>query len=111
IRRISGSSEIQILKTIEFATGKATILAKSFPLLDEVVRLVKVNPDIAHLDIEGHTDNKGSDELNEKLSNDRARSCLDYLVAHGIAAGRLASDGFGPKRPLPGADNSTPEGR
>ncbi len=61
IRRISGSTEIQILKVIEFATGKATILPKSFPILDEVVRLLKVNLDIKSLGIEGHTDNRGSD--------------------------------------------------
>jgi OmpA-OmpF porin, OOP family len=109
IRRISGSSEIQILKQVQFQTGSAKILPGSFPILDEVVRLLKVNPDIKHLDIEGHTDNKGSDELNEKLSKDRARSCLEYLVSKGIESGRLASDGFGPKKPL--ADNNTPDGR
>ncbi len=97
IRHISGSSEIQILKVIEFATGQATILPKSFPILDEVVRLLKVNPEITHLDIEGHTDNRGSDDLNEKLSDDRAKSVRKYLVEHGIEAGRLTAQGFGPK--------------
>lgn len=109
IRRITGSSEIQILKTIEFATGKSTILSKSFPILDEVVRLVKVNPDINHLDIEGHTDNKGSDDLNEKLSNERAHSVMKYMVEKGIAADRLSAAGYGPKRPI--ADNNTADGR
>jgi outer membrane protein OmpA-like peptidoglycan-associated protein len=109
IRRISGSTEIQILKVIEFATGKATILQKSFPILDEVVRLLKVNPDIKLLAIEGHTDNRGSDQLNEKLSNDRAHSVMKYLIEHGIDAGRLSAAGFGPKRPI--ADNNTNEGR
>jgi OOP family OmpA-OmpF porin len=109
IRRITGSSEIQILKTIEFATGKATILPKSYPILDEVVRLVKVNPDIAHLDIEGHTDNKGSDDLNERLSNDRAHAVMKYMVEHSIEEGRLSAAGYGPKRPI--ADNNTADGR
>lgn len=110
IRRISGTSEIQILKQVQFATGRATILANSFPILDEVVRLLKVNPDITSLAIEGHTDNKGSDELNDKLSKDRARSCLEYLVNKGgIEAKRLTSDGFGPTRPI--ADNGTADGR
>ncbi len=109
IRRISGSSEIQILKTIEFATGRSTILPKSFPIVDEVVRLVKVNPDIAHLDIEGHTDNKGSDDLNEKLSNERAHAVMKYMVEHGIEEGRLSAAGYGPKRPI--ADNTTADGR
>src|SRR5262249_46262696 len=109
IRRISGSTEIQILKVIEFDTGKATIKQKSFPILDEVVRLLKVNLDIKRLDIEGHTDNRGSDQLNEKLSNDRAHSVMKYLVDHGIDAGRLTAQGFGPKRPI--ADNNTVDGR
>jgi len=109
IRRISGGSEIQILKQVQFATGKATILQNSYAILDEVVRLLKVNPEITHLDIEGHTDNRGSDELNEKLSDDRAHSVMKYLVDHGIDANRLAAQGFGPRRPI--ADNNTAAGR
>jgi outer membrane protein OmpA-like peptidoglycan-associated protein len=109
IRRISGSTEIQLLKNIEFATGKSTILTKSFPIVDEVVRLMKVNQDIKHLAIEGHTDNRGSDDLNEKLSNDRAGAVMKYLVEHGIDAGRISAKGFGPKRPI--ADNNTNDGR
>jgi outer membrane protein OmpA-like peptidoglycan-associated protein len=109
IRRISGSTEIQLLKNIEFATGKATILPKSFPIVDEVVRLLKVNLDIKHLAIEGHTDNRGSDQLNEKLSNDRANAVMKYIVEHGVDAGRLSAKGYGPKRPL--ADNNTADGR
>ena len=110
IRRISGSNEIQILKKVEFATGKSTILQQSYPILEEVSRLLKVNPDIKLLSIEGHTDNRGSAELNEKLSADRAKAVLDYLVNKGgIDAGRLASAGFGPNKPI--ADNATEDGR
>ncbi len=109
IRRIKGSTEIQILKQVQFQTGRADILKNSFPILDEVVRLLKVNPEITHLDIEGHTDNRGSDQMNEKLSDDRSKSVMKYLVEHGIAAGRLAAQGFGPKRPI--ADNNTDKGR
>jgi outer membrane protein OmpA-like peptidoglycan-associated protein len=109
IKRISGSTEIQLLKNIEFATGKAVILSKSFPIVDEVVRLLKVNVDIKHLAIEGHTDNRGSDELNERLSNDRANAVMKYIIEHGVDAGRLSAKGWGPKRPL--ADNNTADGR
>lgn len=109
IRRISGSTEIQLLKNIEFATGKATILTKSFPIVDEVVRLMKVNQDIKHLAIEGHTDNRGSDELNERLSNDRANAVMKYIGEHGIDLGRLSAKGYGPKKPV--ADNNTNDGR
>jgi outer membrane protein OmpA-like peptidoglycan-associated protein len=110
IRRISGSSEIQILKQVQFGTGSANILKNSYGILDEVVRLLKVNPEIKHLAIEGHTDNRGSDELNEKLSNDRANSVMRYLIEKGgIDAGRLSAAGFGPRRPID--DNNKPEGR
>jgi outer membrane protein OmpA-like peptidoglycan-associated protein len=109
IRRISGSSEIQILKQVQFATAKATILPNSYSILDEVVKLLKVNPDIGHLDIEGHTDNRGPNAMNERLSQDRADSVMKYLVEHGIDAGRLNAKGFGPARPI--ADNNTADGR
>jgi OmpA-OmpF porin, OOP family len=110
IRRISGSSEIQILKQVQFETGRSTILKNSYPILDEVVRLLKVNTEIKQLAIEGHTDNRGSDDLNEKLSNERAHSVMQYLIDRGgIDAGRLSAQGFGPRRPI--ADNNTPAGR
>lgn len=109
IRRITGSSEIQILKQVQFATGKATILPNSYPILDEVVRLLKVNPEIKHLAIEGHTDNRGPNDLNERLSNDRANAVMKYIVDHGIEAGRLSAKGYGPARPI--ADNNTTQGR
>lgn len=109
IRRISGSSEIQILKQVQFATGKATILPNSYPILDEVMRLLNVNPEIKLLAIEGHTDNRGPDELNRKLSDDRANSVMQYLIDKGIDAKRLSAQGFGPSRPI--ADNNTPNGR
>ena len=109
IRRISGSSEIQILKQVQFQTGSAKILPNSYPILDEVVRLLKVNLDITMLSVEGHTDNRGSDALNEKLSADRAKSCVDYLVSKGIEASRLTSSGFGPRKPID--DNNTAAGR
>ena len=71
--------------------------------------MLKVNPEIEHVRIEGHTDNRGSDELNERLSNDRAHSVMSYLVEHGIEASRLSAKGFGPKVPI--ADNGTAQGR
>ncbi|WP_437801510.1 OmpA family protein [Sorangium sp. So ce693] len=110
IRRITGSSEIQILKQVQFATGSARILPNSYSILDEVVRLLKVNPEITLVAIEGHTDNRGSDQLNEKLSNDRAHSVRTYLIERGgIDPARLTAAGFGPKRPI--EDNSTEAGR
>ena len=109
IRRVSGSTEIQILQQIQFANARADILPVSFKILDEVVKLLKANADIKHVDIEGHTDNRGAAKLNEKLSNDRANSVMKYLAQHGIAEDRLSAAGYGPQRPI--ADNDTADGR
>jgi OOP family OmpA-OmpF porin len=109
IRRIEGSAEIQILQQIQFATGKATILSNSFGILDEVVKLLKVSAEIEFLAIEGHTDDRGSAELNNRLSSDRANAVMEYLVQRGISPDRLSAQGFGQSRPI--ADNGTADGR
>lgn len=109
VRRITGSAEIQIMKQIEFEFDRWVILPKSFPILDEVVRLLRANPEIKHLSIEGHTDNQGTDEYNDKLAQNRADSVKNYLVNKGISTDRLTSKGFGAHRPL--TTNDTPEGR
>ncbi len=104
-----GGEQIVLLEPIEFETAKSTILSRSFPILDEVVSFLAVNPSVQHLAIEGHTDNRGPDPLNEKLSDDRAHAVMRYLVEHGVAAERLTAKGFGPHRPID--DNRTAEGR
>jgi len=68
-----------------------------------------VNKEIKVVSIEGHTDNMGSEEYNDKLSKDRARSVVDYLVRHNVDKGRLISTGFGLTKPI--ATNDTDEGR
>lgn len=109
IRRIEGSNEIAILKKIEFDTGKATIKAGSLPILDEVAELLKANPTIKKVSVEGHTDGRGAHEMNMKLSNDRAGSCVTYLIQKGVEASRLAAVGFGPDKPID--SNDTDPGR
>ena len=109
IKRIEGSNEIQILKKIEFDTGKSTIKAVSFPILDEVVRLLKANPGIKKLSVEGHTDDRGAHDMNMKLSDDRAGSVRKYITEHGIDSSRMDSHGFGPDKPL--ETNATDQGR
>jgi outer membrane protein OmpA-like peptidoglycan-associated protein len=112
IRRITGTNEIQVLKKIEFEFGSSRISPASYPILDEVVRLLVANPEITLMSVEGHTDNVGSDELNMRLSKERAKSAMDYLVQKGIERGRLTSEGFGESRPLDSPkSNDTAEGR
>lgn len=109
IRRMEGSTEIQILKQVQFATGSAKILSNSFKILDEVVKLMNVNKDVQLVAIEGHTDDRGAVSMNEKLSDDRANSVRQYIIDHGIHPDRLTAKGFGPHRPI--ADNKTTDGR
>lgn len=109
IRRMKGSAQIEVLKEVQFAFDQANLLPEAFPILNEVVRLLKVNPDIELVSIEGHTDDVGTDQHNEELSQARARSVLNYIAKRGIAANRLESKGWGKRKPI--AENQTAEGR
>ena len=78
---------------------------------DEEQRLIKLLTDIPTMKIElgGHTDSKGSDEYNMKLSASRAQAVVDYLATHGIDKNRLTSNGYGETKPMD--TNDTEEGR
>ena len=99
---------IVIHQRINFATGKATILADSFPVLDDVAQAMKDYPKIK-VEIGGHTDNVGDDAKNQTLSKERADSVFEYLLAHGIPATRMITIGYGETRPID--TNRTEEGR
>ncbi|NLI47054.1 MAG: OmpA family protein [Acidobacteria bacterium] len=93
---------------ILFDVDSTTIRPESKPVLDEVIRILKVEPDW-RLTIEGHTDSAGNDAHNLKLSQGRAEAVMAYLVGQGIAAGRLKATGFGESKPV--AENATELGR
>ena len=95
-------------KNIFFQTGSAELLPESFNSLDQIVVLLNENKTIQIL-IEGHTDNVGTKETNQALSENRAKSVLNYLVSKGIGKQRLTAIGFGMTRPI--ATNRTAEGR
>ncbi len=98
----------QALKGITFETGKDIIQKSSYPTLDNVVKVMKDNP-AYKLQINGYTDNRGKPEVNKTLSEKRATAVMNYLISHGIDAGRLKSAGFGQENPI--KDNSTEAGR
>jgi OOP family OmpA-OmpF porin len=104
----AGDDEIAILEPIEFEFGRAVIKPVSYPILDEVVKLMKARGKM-RIGVYGHTDNRGAMDLNMRLSKERARACMNYLSSHGVAATRLESEGFGPNKPI--ADNGTDDGR
>ena len=95
-------------KTILFDTSKATIRKESYEALQDIVTVMHDYPN-THFVIEGHTDSTGSHAFNQKLSEERAASVLDYLVTIGMDKDRLSSVGYGPDRPI--ADNNTAAGR
>lgn len=97
-----------ILNNIFFDFDSATLKTASFPELDKVAYLLKTNPGIS-IQINGYTDNIGTDEYNLDLSTRRAKAVYDYLIEKGIAPGRLTYKGYGSNRPV--ADNQTEKGR
>jgi len=76
--------------------------------LDQIVVLMATNV-FMHVKVIGHSDNIGNADANMKLSRDRAKATLDYLVSKGITASRLSFEFFGSTRPI--ADNNTEDGR
>ena len=107
LKKIAVGTKI-VLKNIFFDFDKATLRPESTA---ELARLLDLLNDVPNLKIEisGHTDSKGADDYNKKLSERRAKSVTDYLIAKGIAADRLRSAGYGEERPI--ATNDTDEGR
>ncbi|MBN2255647.1 MAG: OmpA family protein, partial [Deltaproteobacteria bacterium] len=97
-----------VLKGVQFDIGKSTIKSESYPILDAVVEVLKKNP-LLSIEIQGHTDNTGSAEFNQKLSHSRANAVMEYFASKGIDRYRLSAKGFGMGKPI--APNTTAEGR
>lgn len=93
---------------VRFPTGKWDIRPDSYPELDAVVRILEKNPGLK-LEIQGHTDNVGTEERNRRLSEKRAGAVMEYLLKKGISKDRLTSAGYGETKPA--VSNATKEGR
>ncbi len=97
-----------LLQGIYFDTGSSRIKKESFPVLDENIMKVK-NTKGVDVTVVGYTDDRGSDAMNQKLSEARAESVRNYFVSAGIPASRVKATGRGESDPI--ADNSTAAGR
>ena len=95
-------------KNVFFSTGSYKLLPKSFKSLNEVANLMKADETLM-VDIDGHTDEVGTSESNQVLSDNRAGSVKTYLIKQGVDESRLKSSGFGEEKPV--ADNKTAAGR
>ncbi len=94
-----------VLNNIYYDFGKATLREESKVVLDTVVDLLNENPKLT-IEMSAHTDSVGSDKFNNKLSQERAQSCVNYLISRGISPSRLIAKGYGKTRPI--APNSLP---
>ncbi len=102
-------TELQLDLKVEFDTGKATIKKEFLSNLKKVGLAMKKYPKMKGI-IEGHSDNMGSEDVNQKLSERRAAAIKQYLAnSYGIDTARIQAEGFGMARPV--ADNDTPAGR
>ena len=97
-----------VLIGINFDFNKATIKPESIPILYNTAEILLKNPDVK-VEIQGHTDNIGSDKYNQKLSLQRAETVKNFLIAKGVAADRLTTVGFGKTKMI--MDNKTEQGR
>ena len=110
VRVQRNGDEIKLIMpgNITFDSGRSELMSHFYSTLDSVAEvLTKFNK--TNVDVSGHTDSTGSVELNQRLSEDRARSVVSYLQSRGIPSQRLFASGYGSRFPL--ADNSTAAGR
>jgi len=96
--------EVKIKEQIHFANNKDIIKPESYPILNAVQDVLEKNPAI-QIEVQGHTDDKGSSSYNLDLSNRRAHSVRKYMVAHGISPDRLTARGYGEDVPLVANDS------
>ena len=96
------------IENIYFETGRSTLMPESFRSLNALIDFLKQYPGLV-VEIGGHTDNTGSAQLNQRLSEERAGAVAAYVVSQGIQAGRIVSRGYGFSKPVAG--NETEQGR
>lgn len=103
-------NKIEFKEKIQFEVNKAVIKEASFGLLKEIGDVIKQNPQVKKLSIEGHASSEGEAKRNKELSDQRAKAVMDHLVKkEGIDAAKLASKGWGAEKPI--ADNATEDGK
>jgi outer membrane protein OmpA-like peptidoglycan-associated protein len=104
--------QIKIKGRIEFDTDRATLRLtdkETTDALQSMLQVLKENPHVTKLKVEGHTDNRGTAEKNKKLSMERAESVIAWFVKNGVESGRLQPFGYGAERPKD--TNDTDAGR
>ena len=106
---VNKKEDLELLKKgIQFKTGSSKLTKASYKILDDIVKLLK-KVESAKLEVQGHTDNTGSESANKKISQERAEMVAEYFVKKGISSERVRAVGYGSEMPV--ADNKTKSGR
>ena len=108
VERVGEGINVTFNEKILFGFDKSDLSATAQGNLDKLAAVLKEYPD-TDIEIQGHTDSKGADDYNMKLSERRAGAVADYLRAKGISSSRITTKGFGKTAPI--ASNETEEGR
>ena len=91
---------IRLLDRVLFEFNSPVLQPGSHPILDQVAQLLEQNAELCLVEVQNHTDNRGSRAYNYELSNKRARTIRNYLEAKGVDSARLVPRGYGPDRPI-----------
>lgn len=97
--------KLLVLKEIYFEYDSAVIKAESHAILGTIAATINLNPDITLIEVQGHTDERGSESYNLKLSQARAEAVVSHLASQGVAGGRLRARGYGESVPLDRRNN------
>ncbi len=108
VERPYDSDRRWVLVGVNFDFNSARLKSEAYPVLFHAVQVLLQNPDMK-IEIQGYTDNIGTEKGNQRLSLKRAISVKNYLTARGVDAGRMTTKGYGESRPI--ADNKTAQGR
>ncbi|MCC6216213.1 MAG: OmpA family protein [Polyangiaceae bacterium] len=85
---------------VHFQVNSHIIRTVSYPLLERLAKLIVEHPEYVQIEVEGHADERGPEWYNKKLSEDRARSVMEFLITRGVERARLSAVGYGTSRPL-----------
>ncbi|RXK82935.1 OmpA family protein [Filimonas effusa] len=107
IQPVVDTTHAEVLENVYYAYDKAQLLDGSERSLDKLVAMLNANKEMI-IEIGGHTDSKGSEVYNERLSLARAQSCVNYIVSKGISPERIKAQGYGASKPI--APNNNPDG-
>jgi outer membrane protein OmpA-like peptidoglycan-associated protein len=108
VERVGEGIVVEFSSAVLFGFDQAALTSKSEPTLDDLIKILNKYPD-TDLEIQGHTDNTGTDSYNQGLSERRAVAVATYLKGHGISSGRVRTVGFGKSSPK--YSNDTESGR